>query len=110
MTREMTRTLLSTQCNVNAKLDACFECTYITFLQNRSEHDRFLQTEANPKSKSQMTCTRRFGSTSAPPESLLQCHQNLDDASPLAQRLERLPHDCAQHPSAVRPLHRMPGC
>ena len=88
---------------------SCFAYTYITFLQNRSEHDCFLQTDADCQSKSQMTGPRHIRSTFVQSESLLQGHQNLDDASPLGQRFERLADDCTQHPSAVPSLHRIPG-
>ena len=59
-------------------------------------------------SKSEVIRGHGFSSTFVAPESLLQCHQNLDDAFIFAQRLECLPHDCAQHPPAVLPLHRVP--
>jgi hypothetical protein len=57
MTREMTRTLLSTQCKVNAKMDCLihkrkcylmslsyFEYARITICQSCSEHHCFLHT------------------------------------------------------------------
>ena len=60
-------------------------------------------------SKSEVIRGHGFSSTFVAPESLLQCHQNLDDTFSFTHRLERLPHYCSQHPSAVPSLHRIPG-
>jgi hypothetical protein len=88
---------------------SCLAYTYITFLQNRSEHDCFLQTDVDCQSKSQMIVPRHIRSTFAQSESLLQGHQNLDDAFPFTQRFERLADDRTQHSPAVHPSHPIPG-
>ena len=73
---------------------SCFAYTYITFLQSRSEHDCFLQIDTDCQSKSQKTVPRNIRFTFVQSESLLRCNQNLDDAFPFAQWLERLADYC----------------